>query len=78
LKEILAKLGLTGLRFGKEKNNNNNNNLPAAQAKNNDKNSAEKISINNKNNGIIREERKSNLGLSNNGRRLNKVALFQE
>ncbi|CAG8766628.1 513_t:CDS:1, partial [Ambispora leptoticha] len=54
--EILAKLGLIGLRFGKEKNNNKN--LPATQAKNNDKKTAEKISINNKKDGIIREERK--------------------
>lgn len=78
LKEILAKLGLTGLRFGKEKNANNNN-LSVTQDKNNDKNGTKKISTSNKNDRVIGEERKiSNSRLTNNGRRLNKVTLFQE
>jgi len=81
LKEILAKLGLTGLRFGKEKNVNNGN-LQATLVESGDKNGVDETSSN-KNGRMTVEGRKSNSGLSNgrpmnNGRRLNKSVLFNE
>ncbi|CAI2185718.1 1504_t:CDS:2, partial [Funneliformis geosporum] len=69
LKEILEKLGLTGLRFGKEKSANNNN--------------PQTTLAKNKDSEIIEGRKKSNLGSSNNqpingGKRLNKSILFRE
>lgn len=74
LKEILVKLGLTKLRFGKKEKNT---------TKNND-NSPEKISpLNNKNHGTITERIKNNFSLANspllnNKKNANKSALLQE
>jgi hypothetical protein len=69
LKEILAKLGLSGLRFGKEKNTNSN--LRTTQAKNNNNNDAEKnLTNNNKNNLTL-----FNGPLANNKKRWHKSSL---
>ena len=77
---MLAKLGLVGIRFGKEKNGNNNNLQVALGKNNNDKNGTNEI-LNN-NSRTATEGKKSNLiskrPLVSSGRKLNKTALFQE
>jgi len=80
LQGVLAKLGLAGLRFGKEKNGNNKS-LQDTLVKS-ERNDTNEISSS-KNNRTTIEGKKSNLisnsrPLVSSGRRLNKNALLQE